>query len=320
MHNIVIILNYIAKEGCMKIINNGYTKTMTDETLRETICHGSEDYPFRYYYEDIWLFDFHCVDWHWHPEVEFVFVESGTVEFLIGSSRYTLGAGEGIFINTQVIHRFEAGKSAVIPNIVFSPALLSPVGSLIYAKYIKPLLASSVECLIFSRGHEHGGEMLDTLLAMFAAQEAEDVSQLETLALLLKLWGLMYETIGAAELRAAARPAAHTQAQLQIMMQYIHKNHPHPITLQDIAQTVSMSKSSILNIFKKYLHTSPVSYLVDYRLKQAAKLLINTENSIAAIAQDTGFENTGYFCRKFKKLFHTTPGAYRKMAQNRQME
>ena len=48
----------------------------TDETLRETASHGSEEYPFSYYYEDIWDFDFHCIDWHWHPEVEFVYIQA----------------------------------------------------------------------------------------------------------------------------------------------------------------------------------------------------------------------------------------------------
>ena len=36
-------------------------------------------------------------DWHWHPEVEFVYVQTGTVVFLIGSRRYVLEAGTGIF-------------------------------------------------------------------------------------------------------------------------------------------------------------------------------------------------------------------------------
>ena len=52
----------------------------TDETLRETANHGSEEYPFSYYYEDIWDFDFHCIDWHWHPEVEFVYVQQGKAD------------------------------------------------------------------------------------------------------------------------------------------------------------------------------------------------------------------------------------------------
>ena len=55
------------------------TRIITDETMRETLSHGSEDYPFCYYPEDLWDYDFHCVDWHWHSEVEFAVVKEGTV-------------------------------------------------------------------------------------------------------------------------------------------------------------------------------------------------------------------------------------------------
>ncbi|MFQ7211937.1 MAG: hypothetical protein ACLRPN_04055 [Blautia massiliensis (ex Durand et al. 2017)] len=33
--------------------------------------HGSSDYPFQYYYDNLELFDFHCIEWHWHREFEF---------------------------------------------------------------------------------------------------------------------------------------------------------------------------------------------------------------------------------------------------------
>ena len=56
--------------------------------------------------------------------------EKGNAEFLIGDGRYVLSEGTGIFINTRVIHRFEATESAIIPNVVFSPSLLSPEESL----------------------------------------------------------------------------------------------------------------------------------------------------------------------------------------------
>ena len=117
--------------------HEGHTRIVTDEFLRETIPHGSEEYPFRYYLEDIWQFDFHCIEWHWHPEVEFVLIQKGTADFLIGSERYALGAGTGLFINSQVIHRFEAAESVIIPNIVFSPSLIAPEDSLIYRKYVQ---------------------------------------------------------------------------------------------------------------------------------------------------------------------------------------
>ena len=37
----------------------GFSKIVTDESLRETVRHGSEEYPLQSYLEDIWLFDFH---------------------------------------------------------------------------------------------------------------------------------------------------------------------------------------------------------------------------------------------------------------------
>ncbi len=292
--------------------DNNYSRIRTDETLRETVCHGSDEYPFKYYNEDIWLFDFHCIDWHWHTEVEFVFIEKGTAEFLVGSGRYVLTEGMGIFINSQVIHRFEASESVIIPNIVFSPSLLSAEDSLIYRKYIQPLLDSSIECLIFSPEVPWQKEVLKNLLSVFDVQNTKRIGEIKTVELLLKIWETVYENANISESIPVAKAAAHTQAQLQIMMQYIHKNYSEHITLADIAQTVSVSKSSALNIFNKYLRISPVNYLINYRLKRAAKLLASTDSNIYSIASNTGFENTGYFCRSFKELFGVTPSEYRK--------
>lgn len=293
-------------------INNSYNKIVTDETLRETLCHGSEEYPFQYYLEDILQFDFHCIDWHWHSEIEFVFIENGKAEFLIGNKRYVLNTGMGIFINTQVIHRFETMESTIIPNIVFSPDLLSPKESLIYQKYVRPILQSSIDCYIFSPAVNWQKDILDSLRAVFAIQESKNIGEIKTLELLLKLWTVLYEHAGITEHSSLSETSARAQAKLQIMMQYIHKNYSDPISLEDIAKTVFLSKSSALNLFKKYLDTSPISYLVNYRLKRAAKLLATTDNSVVSIAQDTGFDNVGYFCRKFKQLFKLTPSEYRK--------
>lgn len=57
-----IIAQYHKVEPNMKYTHESYSKIVTDEFLRETIPHGSEAYPFRYYPEDIREFDFHCID------------------------------------------------------------------------------------------------------------------------------------------------------------------------------------------------------------------------------------------------------------------
>ena len=197
----------------------------TDETLRETASHGSEEYPFSYYYEDIWDFDFHCIDWHWHPEVEFVYVQHGKADFLVGGNRYVLSSGDGIFINSQVIHRFEAEDSAIIPNIVFSPVLLAPQGSLIYSRYIGPIIESTTECVIFSAEETAHHSIIETMRSVFAVQSSGTASEMETVELLLKLWRLLYESIQITDCGPVSGHSAQTQAKLQIMMQYIHDNY-----------------------------------------------------------------------------------------------
>ena len=54
------------------------------------------------------------------------------------------------------------------------------------------------------------------------------------------------------------------------------------------------------------------SYLINYRLNEAAILLSKTEKKIITISNETGFNNVDYFCRLFKKHYHMTPTEYRK--------
>ena len=49
--------------------NNGGLKIIADETLMEQRDHGQSAFPFQYYLEDIWAFDFHTLSWHWHQEI-----------------------------------------------------------------------------------------------------------------------------------------------------------------------------------------------------------------------------------------------------------
>ena len=310
MDYIGYLLHYIVIGGFMDTFTIA-SQIYTDETFKETVSHGSNDYPFCFYMEDIMQFDFQCIDWHWHPEVEFVFMQEGSAVLLVGDRQLTLTKGQGIFINTQILHRFEASNHTQTPNIVFSPSLLASEDSLIYQKYICPVLFSSMDFQLFSPEIFWQKNVLDLLCRVFALQEETDNCQLKTVRLLLDVWEQIYHHLPQKNTPSPAGTDVHAQALLQIMMQYIHTNYRQHISLDEIAATVSISKSSVLHLFQKYLHISPVNYLIRYRLKCAARLLRTPQNTIAFIAQNTGFESAGYFCRKFKKTFHMTPGQYR---------
>ena len=286
-------------------------KITTDETLRETVRHGSSSYPFAYYPEDIWQFDFHRVDWHWHHELEFLFVAKGTAICLVGTNKIDLHQGCGLFINSSILHRFEAQGSTFVPNIVFSPTLLAPESSLIYEKYISPVINSSIEYQIFNPHTTWQNHVLQLLSQVFALQETDENNELCTIQLLFKIWDIITKHIGLASNSFEFYRFNHKQARLQTMMQYIHDHYTEEITLETIAASASISKSGALHIFQSGIHISPVAYLIQYRLAQAAEQLYTTQKSVSSIAEETGFASSGYFCRKFRQHYHMSPNEYR---------
>lgn len=289
-----------------------FYKITTDETLRETVQHGSDHYPFAYYPENIWEFDFHRIDWHWHHELEFLYVAEGSVLCLAGTSKIELPKGCGIFINSGIIHRFEVQGSTFTPNIVFSPTLLAPENSLIYEKYILPVINSFVPYQVLRPYNRWENQILQLLTHIFSLQEAKETNELGTMQLLLQLWNILFENKDWKSDPDSIHRLNHKQAGLQTMMQYIHDHYMEEITLEMIAASASISKSGALHIFQSNIHCSPVAYLIQYRLAQAAEQLYTTQKSVFSIAEENGFTSSGYFCRKFRQHYHMSPNEYRK--------
>lgn len=289
-----------------------FTRIAVDETLLETVQHGSTAFPIQYYYEDIWNFDFHCVDWHWHPELEFVYIASGSAICLIGQEKLIVNAGQGILINSRVIHRLEAHASTVIPNVVFSPVLLAAEDSLLYQRYFTPVLNSGMTHLILSPDTPWQAACLQKMQDVFASLENDELDVIQTVILLLQVWQEIYQHCQADGRLSPARQDNAVQIRLQLMLQYIQAHYHEKVCLEDIAFAVHLGKSTVMQLFHQYIHLSPIAYLIRYRVKRAALLLRTTEKSIAVIAEETGFESATYFCRKFKEYYQMTPAAYRK--------
>ncbi|MDO5422227.1 MAG: AraC family transcriptional regulator [Eubacteriales bacterium] len=289
-----------------------YSSITTDDTLRETLQHGNCAYPFAYYLEDIMQFDFHCADWHWHHELEFLSVAKGTALCLVGEDKFELPEGCGLFVNSSVLHRYEATDTAIVPNILFAPSLLAPEKSLLYEKYVHPVITSSSPYQIFDPKIEWQHQILQILDTIYALQEDDDRKELHTVQYLLQLWDILSAHFERSSESGGFRRVNHRQARLQLMMQYIHDHYSEPITLEEIAAAAAISKSGALDIFQTGIHLPPVSYLIQYRLTRAAELLHTTEKTVSAIAKETGFSSAGYFCRKFKERYRISPQEYRK--------
>lgn len=284
----------------------------TDDTLRETVHHGNDRYPFAYYPEDIWQFDFHCVDWHWHHELEFLSVAEGTALCLVGEDKIELPQGYGLFINSSILHRFEATDKAYIYDIVFAPDLMADKESLLYDKYIRPVTHSDIGYQILDPHIEWQNNVLQILASIYELQETDDRKELRTVLSLLHGWDILSGHLDLSSAKSKTQRLNHKQARLQIMMQYIHDHYPEELTLEEIAAAASVSKSGALQTFQSGIRVSPVSYLIQYRLSRAAEQLSTTEKPVSTIAEETGFSSAGYFCRKFKERYQMSPNEYRR--------
>lgn len=92
----------------------------------------------------------------------------------------------------------------------------------------------------------------------------------------------------------------------------IRENACKGITVQGVAKAVHISRSLLEKRFRQYVGRSPQVEIRHAQVVRIKQLLVETEQSLAEIAEITGFEHPEYMSVVFKRLTHTTPSAYRK--------
>lgn len=95
-------------------------------------------------------------------------------------------------------------------------------------------------------------------------------------------------------------------------IEYITANYSYPITVEDIAEYVGLSRSHLFRSFESVLGVSPKEYLTDFRIRQSCYLLKNTSLSVTAIANSVGFDNSLYFSKTFHRKKGMPPKEYRR--------
>ncbi|WP_028608809.1 response regulator [Paenibacillus harenae] len=98
-------------------------------------------------------------------------------------------------------------------------------------------------------------------------------------------------------------------------IEYIKQHYREDVTLQDVADSVHVSKSYFSNLFKKQAGQNFIDYLIDLRLHEAKRLLVQDECKIYEVAEKSGFNDVKYFSKLFKKMTRMTPVEYREKHQ-----
>ncbi len=88
-------------------------------------------------------------------------------------------------------------------------------------------------------------------------------------------------------------------------------NIEEPLSLDEIASLVGVSRRQIERLFKRYVGQVPTRYYLDMRLRRARELLLQTAMSIMQVAVACGFQSPPHFSKCYRMLFGHTPSAER---------
>ena len=72
--------------------------------LEEVTCHGTPAFPMEVYLDDLDLYPNRSIPWHWHKELELVYVLRGAIEFQTGVRSYVLSSGQGGLLPPNMLH------------------------------------------------------------------------------------------------------------------------------------------------------------------------------------------------------------------------
>ena len=86
-------------------------------------------------------------------------------------------------------------------------------------------------------------------------------------------------------------------------------------TINKLAEVAGMSRSSFAQRFKEVVGIPPLTYLMDYRLRLAARYLRLQQNSIGRISGLVGYASDSTFSQAFKRVYGISPKAYRQQYQ-----
>ncbi len=245
---------------------------------------------------------------HWHDDIELIYIFSGEMEYNVNGKILTLLQGEGIFINTKKMHfGFSSQKlECKFLCLRLHPRLLYNIN--FQQEFVSPLLnSSSLEFIHLKPDCDWHKEILNIICSIDREKHSKS-APLKIQAFFALVWSLIFENVNETKQKTVENSDF---SLLKNMVEYIHHNYSHKISLADIANCGMVGQSKCCKLFSKYIGQTPNNYLINYRLQISAELLKNTDMPITEIALICGFSGSSYFSETFKKQYGTTPSIHR---------
>ena len=247
---------------------------------------------------------------HQHDEYQLTMIQKGKGTFIHGAYVGPFAPGDVFLVAGNTPHLFrsdiDAAEGALSSSIFFS------------WQFMEQHLGAFSEYAFFQekRGLAEKGGRAFGQLATNSAILIQSVFATEGLVRLHSFFELLQTLLSSHEWRSfeglpRRRLNEFQGRRLDQVFDYTLAHFAEPISLATIAAVAHMNESAFCRYFKLHTRKSYITFLNEFRVQQACRLLVQSEKSVVEIALEVGFNNISNFNRQFKKVMNCTPKAYR---------
>ncbi len=255
----------------------------------------------------------HLFYWHFHPELELVYIEGANAKRHVGDHISDYKGSDLVLIGSNIPHlNFDHGVTSTYRKEVlhlktnFKENVISGLPEL---KQIDRLLELSSYGIAFTGTTKTmAGELMKTLHLLEPFEFFMAIMQLLKLLATSSDFELLHKK------PYRNRYSDKEQKRIRKIYGYIDDHYQQKIVLDDVAAICNLSKPAFCRYFKKNTGTTFISFLNQYRISQAKRLLLSGKN-VSETCYECGFESLSYFNRSFKKVTGENPSKFKKQLE-----
>jgi AraC-like DNA-binding protein len=253
---------------------------------------------------------------HNHEQIQLTYIKEGEGTLLLGNMMHSFKSNEVYLIGANCPHVFKSDPSYFLPEeekrvraytVFFSiNGKLASLFSLPELKNVHSFYAND-----FTGFRIPQASVSEVAEKIICVNKTNGIDQLVNFFQLLKLVTNMEDLVRLSGDAQLSRSADYDGKRINTVYRYIKQNFHRDITLEEVAAVAYMTPQAFCRYFKKHTRLTFVSYLNDFRINEACKMLLEREDSsVSSIAYECGFKSITNFNRVFKAYTGKSPKEY----------
>ncbi|AMP02314.1 bacterial regulatory helix-turn-helix s, AraC family protein [Collimonas arenae] len=251
--------------------------------------------------------------WHYHPEFELTLTVNARGQRYVGDHLADFADGDLILLGPNLPHTWSASERIDPARQMLAVVVWFSRDWLVQLQTSLPELAGLLQLgKRADRGLQFSATAAEAVRPLMLRME--NLSPAQRLPLLLELLLLLAQDEQAQPLASIASAPIALDAQRQRMarvLDYMHAHFQTEIPVQLLAERAALSVGAFHRFFKRHTQLTVTAYLAQLRIGSACQLLIQTDKSIGAIAQQAGYRNLAHFNRQFRAAKGVSPREFK---------